>query len=186
MNRAHLEFCGGEEWRDALTQWVIPNALDGTDLGDDVLGVGPGPALVTDHLRASVERLTVVEVDDALAAALRDRLAGTNVEVVRGDATSMAFEDSRFTGAVSFTMLRHVPTTELQDRLFAEVARVLEPGAPFVMSDSLASDELLVFHEGDTYNPVDPATVGDRLRSAGYADVTVRQNEYGWAAIARR
>jgi len=83
-------------------------------------------------------------------------------------------------------MLHHVPSADLQDRLFAEVARVLRPGATFVASDSLASDDLAAFHHDDTYNPVDPATVGDRLASAGFSAVDVRHNEFGWAATATR
>ncbi len=82
-------------------------------------------------------------------------------------------------------MLHHVQTNELQDRLFAEIARVLRPGAPLVASDSLASEELEAHHEGDTYNPVDPSTLPDRLTAAGFVDVDVRTNPYGWAVIAR-
>jgi hypothetical protein len=79
-----------------------------------------------------------------------------------------------------------VPTDELQNALFAEVARVLRPGAPFVASDSLGSTELEAHHEGDTYNPVDPDTVAARLTAAGFDGVEVRTNPYGWAAVARR
>ena len=82
-------------------------------------------------------------------------------------------------------MLHHVPTAALQDRLFAEVARVLEPGGALVASDSLASEDLAAHHEDDTYNPVDPESLPARLRAAGFADVEVRTNEFGWAAIAR-
>lgn len=186
MNRAHLEYCGGEEWRLALADRVIPFAMSDTDLGDDALEVGPGPGLVTDYLRDRVKQLTVIELDDFLAGGLRSRLAGTNVDVVQGDATAMPFESGRFTGAASFTMLHHVPTAELQDRLFAEVARVLQPGAAFVASDSLAREELRAFHEDDIYNPIDPATLERRLQAAGFATVDVRVNPFGWAATARR
>ncbi len=82
-------------------------------------------------------------------------------------------------------MLHHVPTVELQDRLFAEVARVLQPGAPLVASDSLGSEELEAHHEDDTYNPVDPSTLPARLTAAGFGDIEVRTNEFGWAVIAR-
>lgn len=185
MNRQHLEVCASEEWRETLRNLILPYALNGARLGDDVLEVGPGPGLTTDLLRADLARITALELDDDLAAALAGRLAGTNVEVVRGDATAMPFEDARFTGAISLTMLHHVPTAELQDRLFAEVARVLRPGGLFVVADSRGNDELAAFHEGDTYNPVDPATLPDRLAAAGFVDVNVRTNEFGWALIAR-
>ncbi len=62
---------------------------------------------------------------------------------------------------------------------------MLRPGAPLVASDSLASDELKAHHEGDTYNPVDPATLPARLTAAGFDDVEVQTNDFGWAAIAR-
>jgi SAM-dependent methyltransferase len=186
MNREHLELCASDEWRQTLRELVLPYALAGAKLGDDVLEVGPGPGATTDLLRAELPRLTAVELDDELAAALADRLAGTNVDVVHADATAMPFEDGRFTGAVSLTMLHHVPTADLQDRLFAEIARVLRPAGLFVASDSMASDELAAFHHDDTYNPVDPGSVADRLAAAGFADVEVRANEYGWAAHARR
>ena len=82
-------------------------------------------------------------------------------------------------------MLHHVPTIERQDRLFAEVARVLRAGAPLVASDSLASEALAAHHEGDTYNPVDPATLPARLGAAGFSAVDVRTNEFGWTVLAR-
>jgi SAM-dependent methyltransferase len=186
MNPQHLELCSSDEWRQTLRDLVIPYALDGARLGDDVLEVGPGPGLTTDLLRADIAQITAVELDDDLAAALTARLAGTNVEVVHADATAMPLDDGRFTGAISLTMLHHVPTPDLQDRLFAEVARVLQPGGLFVVADSMASDDLAAFHEGDTYNPVDPDSVAGRLTAAGFGDVEVRSMEYGWAAHARR
>ena len=142
--------------------------------------------MTTDLLRVDLVRLTAVELDEDLAAALAARLAGTNVEVVHADATSMPFEDGRFSGAVSFTMLHHVPTSELQDRLFTEVARVLQPAGVFVASDSVASKELAALHHDDVYNPIDPTSVDARLRSAGFATVEVRSNDFGWAAHATR
>jgi SAM-dependent methyltransferase len=184
MNREHLDILVSDGWRELLRDFIVPWALGATDLGDDVLEVGPGPGLTTDLLRDRVPRLTAVEVDAGLAADLADRLAGTTVEVVNADATAMPFEDRRFSGAVSFTMLHHVPTAALQDALFAEVCRVLRPGGVFVMSDGVASDDLAAQHDDDIYNPVDPSTVEDRLRAAGFRSVEVRANEIGWTARA--
>jgi ubiquinone/menaquinone biosynthesis C-methylase UbiE len=186
VNRAHLEFCSSAEWREMLRDAVIPYAMGRVSLGDDVLEIGPGPGMTTDLLRSGPNRLTAVEVDAELAEALATRFAGTNVEVVNADATELPFEDGRFTGAVSLTMLHHVPTRELQDQLLAEVARVLRPGGRFVASDSVATRDLAMFHQGDTYNPVDPATLGDRLRTAGLAGVEIQSNAFGWSAQATR
>ncbi len=186
MNSEHLELCASDEWRDTLRDLIIPYALADARLGDDVLEVGSGPGRTTDLLHPDLARLTCVELDEHLASTLAARMAGTNVEVVNADATDMPFEDGRFTGAVSFTMLHHVPTPELQDQLFAEVARVLRPGGTFVASDSVASDELASFHHDDVYNPVDPSKVEDRLVGAGFTSADVRWNEFGWAAHALR
>lgn len=186
MNKAH-EMCGSDEWRQAIREIILPWALGETDLGDDVLEVGPGYGATTDVLCEKVRRVTSVEIDHGLAAMLRERFAEVpSVEIVDGDATALPYGDGRFTGAASFTMLHHVPTVELQDRLFCEVARVLRRGAPLVASDSLGTDELAANHTDDTYNPVDPASLPDRLASAGFERIDVRTNPYGWAVIAYR
>lgn len=184
MNRNH-DICGSDEWRETVRELIIPWALGDGELGDDVLEVGPGFGATTEVFRERVAHLTAVEIDPGLAARLAERFAGTNVTVVEGDATALTFDDGRFTGATCFAMLHHVPSVELQDALFAEVARVLQPGALLVASDSLHSTELDAFHDGDTYLPVDPATVGERLERCGFGDVEVRSNEFGWAALAR-
>jgi ubiquinone/menaquinone biosynthesis C-methylase UbiE len=186
MNEAHQK-CGSDEWRQAIREVILPWALGSTDLGDDVLEVGPGYGATTDVLSESVPRLTSVEIDEELSAMLRERFADTpTVEIVNADATALTYPDERFTGAACFTMLHHVPTIALQDRLFGEIARVLRPGAPLVASDSLASEELAAHHEGDTYNPVDPDSLPDRLAAAGFERIDVRTNPYGWAVIAHR
>ena len=164
---------------------ILPWAVGEIDLGDDVLEVGPGYGATTDVLCEKVGHITSVEIDEQLASMLTERFAqADNVEIVHGDGTALPYPDDRFTGAACFTMLHHVPTTELQDRLFAEVARVLKPGAALVASDSLGSDELKAHHEDDTYNPVDP-TRSTVACAAGFAQVEVRTNPYGWAAVAR-
>jgi SAM-dependent methyltransferase len=184
VNEAH-EYCGSDEWRQMIREVILPWALGETDLGDDVLEVGPGYGATTDVLGTVATRLRSVEIDDELAASLRDRFADSpTVEIVSGDATQLEFADGTFTGAACFTMLHHVPTVELQDRLFAEVARVLRPGAAMVASDGLGSDDLANAHVGDTYNPVDPSSLPERLAAAGFDDVQVKANEFGWAAIA--
>jgi SAM-dependent methyltransferase len=164
---------------------VLPAVLPADGLGDDVIEVGPGPGFTTDVLRRRAGRVTAVELDQTLADELAKRLAGTNVEVVRGDATAIDLPTSRFTGAASFNMLHHVPTSAAQDRVFAELARVLQPGGVLAAADSIPSDALRAFHEGDTYNPIDPAALPGRLEQAGFVAVEVRTYELGWICAAR-
>ena len=186
MNENHRQ-CGSDEWRAVVRDSILPWALAGLDLGDDVLEVGPGYGATTDVLAEAVGRLTAVEIDDDLAAMLAERFAANNrVVIVRGDATALEFPDGRFSGAASFTMLHHVPTPALQDGLLAEVARVLRPGGAFVAGDSLASPELEAHHEGDTYNPVDPEGLAARLETAGFTDIEVRTNPFGWTSTGRK
>jgi len=179
MNEEHLRLCASPEWAETVQSLILPWALDGVQLGDDLLEVGPGPGRSTDALRHQVPRLTAVEADATLAAALATRLAGTNVEVVHADATALPFEAGRFSAAASFTMLHHVPSPALQDRLLAELARVLRPGGILVGVDSLDRPAWRELHRGDVCVPVDPAGFPDRLRRAGFADVDVQIADFG-------
>ena len=186
MNEAH-EHCGSDEWREVVRSVILPWALDEVDLGDDVLEVGPGYGATTDVLAESLAQLTAVEIDPELAQRLIDRFEDrAAVNVVVGDATKLPYPDERFSGAVALTMLHHVPTAELQNRLFREVARVLRGGGAFVAFDGVGSPELEAHHEGDTYNPIDPHALADRLRDAGFATVDVKANDFGWASVARK
>lgn len=187
MNDAHLELLRSDGWRDVLRDMAFPFTFEGmaiADLGDHVLEVGPGPGLATELLRAELGGLTALEFDPALAAELGARL-GPRVVVVEGDATRMPFDDGRFSGVASFTMLHHVPTADAQDLLFSEVRRVLRRGGLFVANDSVASADLAALHDGDTYNPIDPGTLPGRLRAAGFVDVAVRANDFAFAIRAR-
>jgi len=168
-----------------VEELVLPAALRDLDLGDDVIEIGPGPGFTTDVLRSRADRVTAVELDPALADALAERLTGTNVDVVRGDATALDLPPARFTGAASFNMLHHVPSDDAQDRIFAELRRVLRSGGVLVTADSAPRDELDAFHEGDTYHPIDPDGLGSRLRAAGFTDVEMALYDLGWTCAAR-
>ncbi len=178
MNRQHLELCSSAEWAETLQTWIVPWVLDGIDLGNDVLEIGPGPGLTTDILRTAVSSLTAVEIDSSLATALASRLAGTNVEVVCADASHIPLPDASFSGAVCLTMLHHVPSEHLQDLVFAEILRLLRPGGVLVGEDSLPSAELEAFHQADTYVPIDPLSLPARLEQAGFTSVHVDTNDY--------
>lgn len=176
MNRLHRWYCRSGHWAREVRDRVLPWVLADAELGDDVLEVGPGPGRVTELLQGRIRRLTALEVDEALADALRRRFDGTNVDVRHGDGTRMPFADRAFSGAVSMTMLHHVPSSDLQDRLLAEVHRVLQPGASFVGCDSRTSTFFRLAHLGDTLVPVEPAGFAKRLERAGFHDVRVDAN----------
>ncbi len=178
MNEAHLKLCSSDEWAESCKKYIIPGALVNITLGDDVLEVGPGPGRTTDILREMAPKVTAVEIDKDLASKLSARMAGTNVEVVNADATSMPFPDGRFSAALSFTMLHHVPSPEEQDELFAEVARVLRPGCVFAGVDSLDTPEFRALHVDDICVPLAPDALAGRLERAGFSRVKVDPNPY--------
>jgi ubiquinone/menaquinone biosynthesis C-methylase UbiE len=185
VNRLHNWLCRSDRWRSTLAQ-RLPWAIGDTNLGPDVLEIGPGPGLTTDLLRASVPRLTALEIDPKLASSLSLRLKGSNVQIIEGDATQMPFGDSEFSGAVSFTMLHHVPSPQLQDQALAEVFRVLKPGGFFVGSDSLQNWFMRIIHVGDTLVPISPDTFGARLENAGFEVLEVQKNSQAFRFSARR
>jgi SAM-dependent methyltransferase len=184
VNLEHLRLLSSQYWYETLRDSIVPLTLGTVDLGDDVLEIGPGPGLSTDLLRDRVGSLTALELDLQLADALSSRLAGTNVEVVHVDGPPLPFGDRRFTGATSFVLFHHVPTETMQDCLFAEVARVLQPHSVFAAFDSAGSAELAKFHGNDVYNTIDPDTLEPRLLRAGFAEVEVESLTHGWAVRA--
>jgi ubiquinone/menaquinone biosynthesis C-methylase UbiE len=138
-----------------------------------MLEIGPGPGAATEWLRHRVGRLVALELDPDAAKALGERFAETNVEAVVGDATALVYPDGSFDSVGMFTMLHHVPTPALQNAILREALRVLRPGGTLIGSDSLPSDGLHQFHEGDTCNPVEPAAFLTRLQTLGFAEITL-------------
>lgn len=182
MNLLHRRMCSSNLWNRKVAE-MLPATLDGIDLGDDVLEIGPGFGATTDVLAGLAPKLTSIEIDEASVGLLRDRF-GDRVEIVHGDATALPFPDGRFSAVVCFTMLHHVPSPALQDRLFAEARRVLRPGGVFRAMDSRVSLAFRLAHIGDTMVPVDPDTLAERLASAGFATSDVRTGAHRFAVLA--
>lgn len=186
MNQHHLEFLASPAWANWLESELLPWIVTVGDLGDEVVEVGPGPGLTTDLLRARVARVTAVEYDASLAAALADRLAGTNVEVVHADATDSGLPSDRFSAAACFSMLHHLPTRDAQDRLFGELHRLLKRGGLIVASDSRDLEVIRAFHEQDIFMPLDPDDIGERLTKAGFGEFNVMTTDFEVRFSARK
>ena len=172
MNENHT-LCATPEWAEFMESEVLEPVTAGIDLGNEMLEFGPGAGAATRWLRHRVERLVALELDEDAAALLADEFAGTNVTVEVGDSTQAPFPDESFDSVGCFTMLHHLPTAQQQFRTLCEAFRVLRPGGTLVGADSLASQGLHEFHEGDTYNPIDPARLLVFLQSAGFDQVMV-------------
>ncbi|OBI38088.1 methyltransferase type 11 [Mycobacterium sp. E1386] len=172
MNLLHRRRCSSAGWEKAVADQLLPWALDGVELGSRTLEIGPGYGATTRALLDRANSLTAVEVDAAMAERLRRRY-GDRARIIHGDGTATGLPTDHFSSVVCFTMLHHVPSTELQDRLFTEAFRVLQPGGTFAGSDGVPSLTFRLLHVADTYNPIAPKDLGVRLLNAGFAGVQV-------------
>lgn len=186
MNSGHLEFLASDAWAQLLAADLVPWIDSFGDIGSDVLEVGPGPGLTTDLLRSRTARVTAVEADPVLAAALRERLGGTNVEVLLGDASDTSLPSGQFSTALCFSMMHHVPSAEKQDAVLAELCRLLRPGGRLIGTDSLDLEALRDFHADDVFVPMDPETLPGRLVAAGFTGVVVEPRDYEMRFTATR
>ncbi|MGH3958973.1 class I SAM-dependent methyltransferase [Mycobacterium sp.] len=184
MNLLHRRCCSSDRWATTVQEELIPWTLGDVDLGDNVLEIGPGYGA---NLRALVDktpRYTAVEIDGPMAQRLR-AVYGDRARIINGDGTDTGLPADEFSSVVCFTMLHHVPTPALQDRLFAEAFRVLRPGGLFAGSDGVPSLRFRIVHFRDTYNPVSSDTLPDRLLAAGFGDVHVdaKGRRLRWRAV---
>ena len=187
MNRLHRWYCRSDRWAGVARAKLVPWALGNTDLGDDVLEIGPGPGITTAIIRERARRMTLLEIDPWSVDALRAKFRGDpRVEIVQGDATRMPFEEGRFSSAICLTMFHHVPSAASQDALLAEASRVLRPGGVFLGSDSTASVRFSLYHLFDTCVPVDPDRFGERLSRAGFGQARISRAKGSFRFRARR
>lgn len=164
---------------------LLPWGLAGVDLGDDVLEIGPGFGATTRVLARKLPKLTALELDEGYCKRLETELRGA-VTVVQGDATRLPFPDDRFSGAICFTMLHHIPSAEQQDRVFSEVARVLRPGGVFAGTDSVGTGAFFrLIHVGDIRVTIDPGGLPARLEAAGLVAPEVRRSNRSFRFLAR-
>ena len=144
------------------------------------------PAAVRDRLTAAQLYLHTAAWEGGPVSTVEAASLGLPV-LARGipSMVSLGYPDASFDTVATCTMLHHVPTRALQDKVLAEAFRVLRPGGTFLGSDSLPSDDLHQFHEGDTYNPVEPAAFLTRLQTTGFAAITLHVS-YNLVFTARK
>jgi SAM-dependent methyltransferase len=182
VNSVHNVLCASGWWARRAEHELVPFGLDGIDLGDDVLEIGPGFGATTRVLAARVAPLNVLELEENYCRRLRSEL-GERVVVTQGDATDLPYPDARFSTVLCFTMLHHLSSTALQDRAFREIARVLRPGGTFAGTDSIGSGWLFkLIHVGDTLNLIELGGLPARLGAAGLpgAQVEVGRRSFRW------
>ena len=92
--------CRSAPWRLFAGHVVLPWALQGHELGGDVLEIGCGSgAMAAEALRRFPDvRLTATDFDESMVEVARRRLSefGPRAQVRQADATALSFPDSSF------------------------------------------------------------------------------------------
>lgn len=173
MNSFERWYCGSALWAYLTRRQLLPWMLRDSHLGDHLLEIGAGPGAATIELARRALRVTSLEYDHTLAVKLRRRANLSNVSIVQGDAAALSFPDGTFSAAISILMLHHLKSIELQDRVFAEIRRVLRPGGIFLAFDIPDAWIHRIGHIKSTFVPVDPSTAPRRVLRAGLSQVTM-------------
>ena len=153
--------------------------------GDDLLEVacGSGPFLAkhASHVRY-VAGLDLSETQVALGRRrLADRIAAGTAEIVLGDATTLPWQDGRFS-AVTCNSIVGFPEPE---RALAEMYRVLRPGGRAVVLMNTRIPEGTPSHWDDdggwTWNEADARRL---MEDAGFTDLSVSYDDVmGWKGM---
>lgn len=156
--------------RDWLAAFAALAALHDGAVAD--LGCGPGH--VVDHL--STLGLTAVGYDLSPGQIAEARRAFPGLPFRVGDLAALDDDDSSLGGIVARYSLIHMPPAGLVD-VFAEWMRVLEPGAPVLVSffGSMSADAhgTPFDHAVVTAYEFFPATIAQQLHDAGFTDVQI-------------
>jgi len=93
--------------------------------GDAVFEIGPGLGILTERLVALPNRLTLIELDDALAERAERRYGRlAHVRVVRGDAARVDWENLLTTDAVVIGNLPYNAATAILQRILQDRCRI--------------------------------------------------------------
>ena len=176
----------------------IDRLLEGSDIsGCQVLDIGCGLGAIDELLVAAHGAGSVVgiDIDPALLAKMTVRIAGAGLSAkIRGVLVTpgpLPFPDASFDVVFSKDSLVQIPD---KPAIFAEVRRVLRPAGRFIASDWLRggegdySPEMLEYFrlEGIAYNMASPEETAHALRTAGFADVEVRDRNAWYLELAQR
>lgn len=179
MSSVEAVFCRSAPWRGFARRVVLPWVLDGdVRLGRDVLEIGGGSGAMAQELLARHPdiRLTLADIDPAMAAAARRRLApfGDRATVTVGDGTRLDFPDRSFDSVCSWLMLHHTIDWE---GVLAEVVRVTRPGGMVVGYDLTDTAVARVVHrlDGSEHRLLRPAELERELGRLGAHGPRVEQ-----------
>jgi len=168
-------------------------AIELAGIGPDhrVIDVACGPGSLTLPAAAIARRVEAIDFSGAMVDLLRERLAAAgidNVGVIEGDGEALPFADASFDAGFSMFGLMFFPD---RAKGFAELRRVLRPGARAIVSSWVPMDDIEVlramfgalFELAPEIAPGEPpvpaplsteTSVVDEMAAAGF-DVEVRR-----------
>jgi 16S rRNA (adenine1518-N6/adenine1519-N6)-dimethyltransferase len=135
---------------DPNVQRKIVAALD-PGPGDEVLEIGPGVGALTRHLAGRVRRLVLVELDNGLAARLREEFAGDpSVEVLNEDVLEVPLERISADPA-RLKVIGNIPYNITTPILFGLLERRPRPALVVLMVQREVADRILEPAGSKTY-----------------------------------
>lgn len=145
--------------------------------GGVVADLGCGPGYVVDHLRGLGVDAVGYDLSPALIAEARRAFPHAEFHVGDlGDLGALDIADASLGGIVArYSLIHMLPS--LLGAVFDEWMRVLEPGAPvlvsFFASSSAAAHGTPFDHAVVTAYELFPATIARQLQAAGFVDIDV-------------
>lgn len=140
---------------------------------DDLLDIGTGTGRLLEVLAPQIKRGLGVDLSREMLGIARANLERAGIrhcQVRQADMYALPLDTASVDAAVIHQVLHFADEPQ---KAIAEAARVLRPGGVFAGLDSRLNLRFRLIHVGDTMTVVDPATLPDRLRAAGFTDVEV-------------
>lgn len=106
--------------------------------GDKVLDLGCGNAFLLPLILDKGARYVGFDLSEKLIEISKNKyekeIENGQAEFVIGQATELPFKDDEFDFVISFAVLHHIPSRELQEKYFQEIKRVLKSNAKVKIS----------------------------------------------------
>jgi len=182
--RLHAELEG-----KPLDRALLTALLEQTEPGAPVGDLGCGPGHVAAWLAEKGARTVGVDLSAGMVEAGRGRFP--QVEFRQGDLLELPAEDAEFGSLVALYTVIHLEPAELP-RAFEEMARVLRPGSPLLVSFHIGEevrhlDEWWGHSVDVDFRFLDPAHVAVLLEAAGLTvEMKLERTHYAHEAETRR
>jgi SAM-dependent methyltransferase len=186
MNSLEHFFCSTTLWRRMTERYLLPWVLSDARLGDHILEIGAGYGAATGQLLQLAPKVTSLEYDPRALCRLKANHGNGCLSFLCGDAARLPFADQSFSSAVAILVLHHLKSRELQDRMFAEVHRVLRQGGSFFAAEITDGWFNRAIHYKSTFTPVAPSSAFARLTTAGFSRISVDFRSGGFRIRARK